>query len=131
MKRPLARAALAASTLLLAACAAAALAQSSGSSAAPGGRDPLVPPRELYAAQDLPPLRVTVIGFDRQRPERSLAVVRMDTRPPVRRVVYVGDRVGEYRILRIEATRVEVAAPAYGGSARVSLAAGDTAAPKR
>lgn len=134
MKQALARATVAAATLLLAASAGIALAQQAarpGAGPLGGNRDPLVPPRDLYAAQDLPTLRVTVIGYNRERPDRSMAVVRLDTHPPQRRVVYTGDRIGEYRIVRIELTRVVAAAPAFGGTSRVSLAVGDTTPPSR
>lgn len=133
MKQALARAAVVVATLLLAASAGIALAQQSAVSASPAAprRDPLVPPRDLYAAQDLPALRVTVIGYNRERPQRSMAVVRLDTQPPQRRVVYTGDRIGEYRIVRIEATRVIAAAPAFGGTTRISLAVGDTTSSSR
>ena len=97
-----------------------------GGRAAAAQRDPLLPPRDLYAAQGLPRLRVTVIGFNREHPERSLAVVRMETTPPQRRVVYRGDHVGEYRIVRIEATRVVALAPTFGGSARLLLGVHDS-----
>jgi len=130
MKQALARATVVAATLIVAASAGIAFAQQAARPGA-GTRDPLVPPRDLYAAQDLPTLRVTVIGYNRERPERSMAVVRLDTRPPQRRVVYTGDHIGEYRIVRIEATRVVAAAPAFGGTSRVSLAVGDTTPPSR
>lgn len=132
MKQAIARAAVVVATLVLAASAGMfAQAGSPGAGARVAVRDPLVPPRDLYAAQNLPALRVTVIGYNRERPARSLAVVRLDTKPPERRVVYTGDRIGEYRIVRIEATRVVAAAPAFGGISRISLVVGDTIPPSR
>jgi hypothetical protein len=131
MNQAIARAAVVVATLVLAASAGI-FAQAASPGAAPRVvRDPLVPPRDLYAAQNLPALRVTVIGYNRERPARSLAVVRLDTKPPQRRVVYTGDRIGEYRIVRIEATRVVAAAPAFGGTSRISLMVGDTTPPSR
>lgn len=91
-----------------------------------GSRDPLVPPAALYAGQDLPPLHVTLIGVDRQDPGRPMAVLRLDSRPPVRRVVRPGERIGEYRVLRIDPTRVQVVAPAFGGSTVLDLAVRDS-----
>lgn len=91
-----------------------------------GSRDPLVPPAALYAGQDLPPLHVTLIGVDRQAPGRPMAVLRLDSRPPVRRVVRPGERIGEYRVLRIDPTRVQVVAPAFGGSTVLDLAVRDS-----
>ncbi len=128
MKRAITRATVVAATVLLAACAGIALAQQSGDTnrSLAASRDPLAPPRDLYVAQDLPGLRVTVIGYNRERPDHSMAVVRLATQPPLRRVVYTGDRVGDYRIVRIEATRVIAAAPAFGGTTRISLTVGDT-----
>jgi hypothetical protein len=129
MNKASARAAVVAVTLLLAATAGIGLAQQSGAvvrTAGPAARDPLVPPRDLYAAQNLAALRVTVIGYNREHPARSMAVVRLETQPPLRRVVYPGDRVGEYRILRIDATRVIAAVPNFGGTSRISLSVGDT-----
>jgi hypothetical protein len=128
MKRALLRATVAVGTVLSAALGGLALAQAAPVERTSAGtiRDPLVPPHELYAAQNLPALRVTVIGYDRERPGRSMAVVRLDTRPPQRRVVYTGDRIGDYRIVRIEATRLIADAPLFGGTSRISLAAGDT-----
>ncbi len=89
-------------------------------------RDPLVPPAALYAGQDLAPLHVTLIGVDRQHPGRPMAVLRLDSRPPVRRVVRPGERIGEYRVLRIDPTRVQVVAPAFGGSTVLDLAVRDS-----
>ncbi len=126
MTRQFLRAAVFAATLLVSAGGGLYAVRAQGSAA--GGRDPLVPPRDLYAAQGLPRLRVTVIGFNREHPERSLAVVRMETTPPQRRVVYRGDHVGEYRIVRIEATRVVALAPTFGGSARLVLGVRDSTA---
>jgi hypothetical protein len=80
-----------------------------------GGRDPLVPPPALYAGQDLPALEVTLIGVDSHRPREPLAVVRLDSRPPLRKVVRPGDRVGEYRILQIRPRSLRVAVPGLGG----------------
>ena len=132
MKQALARATVVAATLLLAACAGIALAQQAdGARPLPSNRDPLAPPRDLYVAQNLPGLRVTVIGYNRERPDRSMAVVRLGTQPPVRRVVYTGDRIGDYRIVRIEATRVVAAAPAFGGTTRIDLTVGDTTSSSR
>jgi hypothetical protein len=134
MTKALARATIVVATLLLAATAGMALAQQrDGVHPAPGAaaRDPFVPPRDLYAAQDLPALRVTVIGYNREHPQRSMAVVRLETHPPLRRVVYRGDRVGEYRILQIEPTRVVAAAPVFGGTSRISLSVGDTTTSSR
>ena len=133
MKQAIARAAVVVATLLLAACTGLALAQQSDGNVQTLGsnRDPLTPPRELYVAQDLPGLRVTVIGYNRERPDRSMAVVRLDTQPPQRRVVYTGDRIGDYRIVRIEATRVVAAAPAFGGTTRINLTVGDTTSSSR
>ena len=133
MKQALARATVVAATLLFAACAGIALAQQSDDRArvVASNRDPLAPPRDLYVAQNLPGLRVTVIGYNRERPDRSMAVVRLGTQPPVRRVVYTGDRIGDYRIVRIEATRVVAAAPAFGGSTRIDLTVGDTTSSSR
>jgi hypothetical protein len=89
-------------------------------------RDPLVPPAALYAGQDLPPLHVTLIGVDRQHPGRPMAVLRLDSRPPVRRVVRPGERIGEYRVLRIDPDRVQVIAPSFGGSTVLDLAVRDS-----
>jgi hypothetical protein len=89
-------------------------------------RDPLVPPAALYAGQDLPPVHVTLIGVDRQHPGRPMAVLRLDSRPPMRRVVRPGERIGEYRVLRIEADRVQVVVPAFGGSTVLDLAVRDS-----
>jgi hypothetical protein len=91
-----------------------------------GPRDPLVPPAALYAGQDLPPLHVTLIGVDRQHPARPMAVLRLDSHPPVRRVVRPGERIGEYRVLRIDPDRVQVVAPAFGGSTVLDLAVRDS-----
>jgi hypothetical protein len=91
-----------------------------------GGRDPLVPPAALYAGQDLPALEVTLIGVDSHHPNRPLAVVRLDSRPPVRRVVRPGDRVGEYRILQIRPRSVRVAVPALGGTTVLDVALRDS-----
>lgn len=91
-----------------------------------GARDPLVPPAALYAGQALPPIEVTLIGVDRHHPEKPLAVVRVDSRPPVRRVVRPGDRVGEYRILQIRPRSVRVAVPAFGGTTYLDLAVRDS-----
>jgi hypothetical protein len=133
MKQAIARATVVAATLFLAAYAGIALAQQSDGSVhtLASNRDPLAPPRDLYVAQDLPGLRVTVIGYNRERPDRSMAVVRLDTRPPQRRVVYTGDRIGDYRIVRIETTRVVAVAPAFGGTTRISLTVGDTTSSSR
>lgn len=89
-----------------------------------GGRDPLVPPPALYA--DLPALSLTVAGVDGQRPDRPLAVVRLDGTPPVRRVVRPGERVGPYRVLSIRPGRVRVAAPALGGTRTLELSLRDS-----
>lgn len=91
-----------------------------------GQRDPLVPPSALYATQDLPAIAVTLIGVDAHDPGRPLAVVRLDSRPPVRRVVRPGDRIGEYRILRIRRQGVQVAAPSLGGTRVIELAVRDS-----
>jgi hypothetical protein len=91
-----------------------------------GHRDPLVPPPALYAGQDLPPITVTLVGVDSHRPDRPLAVVRLDSRPPVRRVVRPGDRVGAYRVLSIRPGRVRVAAPRLGGSTVLDVAVADS-----
>lgn len=91
-----------------------------------GGRDPLVPPAALYAGQDLPTLEVTLIGVDSHRPTQPLAVVRLASRPPVRRVVRPGDRVGEYRILQIRPRTVRVAVPGLAGTNEFDVALRDS-----
>jgi hypothetical protein len=91
-----------------------------------GGRDPLVPPAALYTGQDLPRIDVTVIGVDSHHRGRPLAVVRLDSRPPVRRVVRPGDRVGEYRIISIDARRVRVSVPGLGASTTMDLTVRDS-----
>jgi hypothetical protein len=93
-----------------------------------GARDPLVPPAALYAGEALPPIEVTLIGVDARYPRRPLAVVRVESRPPVRRVVRPGDRVGEYRILEIRARSVRVAVPGFGGTTILDLAVRDSTA---
>jgi hypothetical protein len=97
-----------------------------GSESRPSGRDPLVPPAELYAAQDIPPIEVTLIGVDSHHPEKPLAVVRLGSRPPVRRVVRPGDHVGVYRILQIRPRVVRVSVPSLGGSTVLDLALSDS-----
>lgn len=91
-----------------------------------GARDPLVPPASLYAGQDLPRIEVTLIGVDSHHPGKPLAVVRVDSRPPVRRVVRPGDRVGDYRILQIHPRSVRVAVPGFGGTTVFNLAVRDS-----
>jgi hypothetical protein len=91
-----------------------------------GGRDPLVPPAALYAGQDLPSIAVTLIGVDSHAPHTPLAVVRLDSRPPIRRVVRPGDRVGEYRIVRIRPQSVRVAAPTFSGTTVLELSVRDS-----
>lgn len=95
------------------------------------GRDPLVPPRALYSGQDLPPIEVTLIGVDSHNPDRPLAVVRLGSTPPLRRVVRPGDRVGEYRILRIDARRVRVSVPGLGASTVLDLSVRDSTSLQR
>lgn len=90
------------------------------------GRDPLMPPRALYSGQDLPPIEVTLIGVDSNDPGRPLAVVRLGSTPPIRRVVRPGDRVGDYRILRIDARRVRVSVPGLGASTVLDLSVRDS-----
>ena len=90
------------------------------------GRDPLVPPQALYAGQNLPQIEVTLIGVDSHNPGRPLAVVRLASTPPVRRVVRPGDRVGDYRILRIDAGRVRVSVPGLGASTVIDLSVRDS-----
>jgi hypothetical protein len=96
-----------------------------------GGRDPLVPPAALYAGQDLPSIAVTLIGVDSHAPHSPLAVVRLDSRPPIRRVVRPGDRVGEYRIVRIRPQSVRVAAPTFGGTTVLELSVRDSSLSNR
>ena len=96
-----------------------------------GGRDPLVPPRALYAGQDLPAISVTLIGVDSHHRGTPLAVVRVDSRPPLRRVVRPGDRVGDYRILRIDARRVQVSVPGLGASTVMDLSVRDSSSLQR
>jgi hypothetical protein len=91
-----------------------------------GARDPLVPPAALYAGQDLPPIEVTLIGVDSHHPGKPLAVVRVDSRPPVRRVVRPGDRVGDYRVLQIHPRSVRVAVPGFGGTTVLDLSVRDS-----
>ncbi|HEX6038594.1 hypothetical protein [Longimicrobium sp.] len=91
-----------------------------------GTRDPLVPPASLYAGQDLPRIEVTLIGVDSHHPGKPLAVVRVDSRPPVRRVVRPGDRVGDYRILQIHPRSVRVAVPGFGGTTVLNLSVRDS-----
>jgi hypothetical protein len=67
---------------------------------------------------------------DRQQPARPLAVLRLESRPPVRRVVRPGDRVGEYRVLSIDPHRVRVAAPGFGGTTILDLAVRDSSHPR-
>lgn len=91
-----------------------------------GGRDPFVPPAALYSGQSLPSISVTVIGVDSHDPRRPMAVLRLDSRPPVRKVVRPGDRVGEYRVLRIGPGGVRVAAPSFGGTTVMDLTVRDS-----
>lgn len=95
------------------------------------GRDPLVPPPALYAGQDLPAIRVTLIGVDSRYRNQPLAVVRVDSRPPVRRVVRPGDRIGGYRILRIGARSVDVGVPGLGGLSVLELSVNDSSSFQR
>jgi hypothetical protein len=97
----------------------------------PNGRDPLVPPRALYAGQDLPAIRVTLIGVDSRHRDQPLAVVRVDSRPPVRRVVRRGDRIGGYRIVRIGSRSVEVGVPGLGGLSVIELSVNDSSSFQR
>jgi hypothetical protein len=127
------RALAAVAAILLASAGAGATADASTPGAPPegavgvrAGRDPLVPPAELYTAQDIPPIQVTLIGVDSHHPEKPLAVVRLDSRPPVRRVVRPGDRVGVYRILQIRPRVVRVSVPSLGGSTVLDLALSDS-----
>ena len=90
------------------------------------GRDPLVPPAALYAGQSIPPIEVTLIGVDSHRPDQPLAVVRVDSRPPVRRVVRPGDRIDVYRVLRIGPRSVRVSVPGLGGNTVLDIALRDS-----
>lgn len=131
-------------TILRAAVAAAIFCSAAGAGAAIGsttvpsarqfpraGRDPLVPPQALYTGQDLPPIEVTLIGVDSRQPGRPLAVIRMDSRPPVRKVVRPGERIGDYRILRIEPHRVRISVPGLGTSTVVDLTVRDSTQAQR
>jgi hypothetical protein len=109
-------------------------AQASGSSPwryPAGGRDPVVPPPSLYAGRDLPAIRVTLIGVDSRHRNEPLAVVRVDSRPPIRRVVRPGDRIGGYRVLRIGSRTVEVGVPGLGGLSVLELSVSDSSSFQR
>jgi hypothetical protein len=101
-------------TALLLALGAAGIAAQSGGPAAdapwlyPRGarRDPVVPPAELYDVHARSRLQVRTIVVDPRVPRRSRAVVRLLGPSPVRAVVGAGDRVGAYRVVRVEVDRV-------------------------
>jgi hypothetical protein len=94
-------------------------------------RDPVAPPAELYDVDGRSRLEVRTIVLDPRVPRRSKAVVRLVGPVPVRAVVRAGDRVGAYRIQRVEMDRVvavlhvlgadhAVVVPVVGDSARAA-----------
>lgn len=71
-------------------------------------RDPVVPPRELYAPDAFAALRVGSIFYDPSDVRASRVVVHLDAGTPGRWLVGAGDRVGRYRVVEILADRVRV-----------------------
>ena len=90
-------------------------------------RDPSAAPAELYRTAARAGLRVKAIMMDPESPGRSSAVVVLTGTPPVRAVVRAGDRVGGYRITRIEHDRVVAVLRALGAE-RAVVAPADTSA---
>jgi len=92
-------------------------------------RDPAAAPEELYRTAARAGLRVRAIMLDPQAPARSSAVVLLTGTPPVRAVVRAGDRVGGYRIVRIEHDRVVAVLRALGAERAVVAPADSSASP--
>jgi hypothetical protein len=93
-----------------------------------GRRDPVVPPAELYDVAARRRLQVSTILIDRRAPRRSRAVVRLGGERPTRAVVAAGDRVGAYRIVRVDVDRVVAVMRALGEDRSVVIPlAGDSA----
>ncbi len=92
-------------------------------------RDPSAAPEELYRTAARAGLRVRAIMMDPEAPGRSTAVVLLTGTPPVRAVVRAGDRVGGYRITRIEHDRVVAVLRALGAERAVIAPADSSASP--
>lgn len=92
-------------------------------------RDPSAPPEELYRTAARAGLRVRAIMMDPVAPGKSSAVVVLTGTPPVRAVVRAGDRIGGYRITRIEHDRVVAVLRALGAERAVIAPADSSASP--
>jgi hypothetical protein len=84
-------------------------------------RDPVIPPSVLYSGEGFSELRVSTIMVDPTDVRHSYAVVYLDGREPIRRVVRVGDQVGDYRIVEISPARVVATLRSLGAVRQVVL----------
>lgn len=81
--------------------------------------NPLAPPAPLYTGQLAPPLVVTTVLGAEGRPR--VAVVRYGEPMTERRTVRAGDRIGPYRVERIQDNGVWVWLSALGSERRVFI----------
>lgn len=71
-----------------------------------GRRNPMRPPAALYEMSSRAVLQVRAIMENPRDPKASTAIVVLQGRAPIRAIVRAGDRIGDYRILKIESDRV-------------------------
>ena len=81
--------------------------------------NPLAPPRVLYSGELAPRLSVTAITQRSDQPGTARAVVRLGSPVVERRVVKAGDRVGPYRIERVQMDGLWVRLTALGTARRL------------
>lgn len=66
-----------------------------------GRRDPVLPPAALYSGEGFPDLEVSSVMYNSLRPSEARAVVFLGGRNRLRKLVGPGDRIGDYRIVKI------------------------------
>lgn len=81
--------------------------------------NPLAPPAVLYSGEIAPPLLVTAIVQRDDQANSGRAVVRLGSPPMERRVVGAGDRIGPYRIDRVQVDGLWVRLYALGTARRL------------
>lgn len=84
-----------------------------------GRLDPVVPPATIASRDAFPDITLSGILYDVKEPARSAAIVRVGG--TLRRVIRIGDRIDQYRIVRIERTRVIVDVELLGSVRRIYL----------